>query len=76
MVNEFIKHISIDQSIRFGKPCVTGTRITVQDILQWLGSGMSISEIIEDFPELSKEKIEAALLFCAHRESILKVISA
>jgi uncharacterized protein (DUF433 family) len=68
--------ITINPEIRFGKPCVVGTRITVQDILQWLGSGMAITEIIEDFPELNKEKIEAALLFSANRESILKVILA
>jgi uncharacterized protein (DUF433 family) len=70
------QYITINQEIRFGKPCIVGTRITVQDILQWLGSGMSTIEIIEDFPELNKEKIEAALLFSANRESILKVISA
>jgi uncharacterized protein (DUF433 family) len=72
----YLKYITIDPNIRFGKPCVIGTRISVQDVLQWLGSGMSIEDIIEDFPELNKEKIEAALLFSANRESILKVISA
>ncbi len=75
-MQEYIKHINIDPTIRFGKPCIKGTRITVQDILQWLGSGMSFTEIIEDFPELKKEQIEAALLFSANREAIVKVITA
>jgi uncharacterized protein (DUF433 family) len=42
-LNDFI---GIDPSIRFGKPCVIGTRITVQDILEWLASGMSFDDII------------------------------
>jgi len=43
------KHISINPEIRSGKPCVSGTRITVSDVLFYLASGMSIEEIIEDF---------------------------
>ena len=51
--------------IRFGKPCVAGTRIAVQDILSWLASGMNNAEIVEDFPELTEEHIRAALAFAA-----------
>ncbi|MEP7146643.1 MAG: DUF433 domain-containing protein [bacterium] len=40
--------ISIDPNIRFGKPCIEGTRISVYDVLSWLASGMSIEEIIHD----------------------------
>lgn len=49
MVNP-IQHISINPDIRFGKPYVTGTRIAVLDILQWLASGMTQEEILKDFP--------------------------
>ena len=49
-MEDFIKHIVIDPDIRFGKPCIKGTRIAVVDILQWLASGMTITEILEDFP--------------------------
>lgn len=56
-------YINIDPNIRFGKPCIAGTRITVQDILEWLASGMSFEEIVEDFPELDVLKIRAALAF-------------
>lgn len=55
--------ISIDPNIRFGKPVITGTRISVFDILGWLASGMTIEEIIIDFPQLSKEQILACTTF-------------
>ena len=68
--------ISINPNIRFGKPCITGTRITVQDVLEWLSSGMSFEEITEDFPELDLLKIRAALAFAARREQRVKIIAA
>jgi uncharacterized protein (DUF433 family) len=67
------KHISINPEIRSGKPCVTGTRITVSDVLSYLASGMSIEEIIEDFPSLDKEKIVATLSFAAYRDNMTKI---
>ena len=48
-----LDYISIDPEIRFGKPCIKGTRIAVFDILSWLASGMSEDEIIDDFPQLT-----------------------
>ena len=65
-MNELRDHIVIDNDIRFGKPCIKGTRITVGDILQWLSGGMSEDEILEDYPELQKIHIRAALAFAAH----------
>ncbi len=62
--------ISIDKEIRFGRPCIAGTRIAVSDVLSWLASGMTIEEIINDFPLLTKAHILAALEFSSHRESI------
>lgn len=70
------EYIGIDPNIRFGKPCVIGTRITVQDILEWLASGMLFEDIITDFPELDMEKIRAALAYAAHREARTKVLAA
>ncbi|MEM8529007.1 MAG: DUF433 domain-containing protein, partial [Bacteroidota bacterium] len=49
-MTDAIQHISINPDIRFGKPCITGTRIAVLDILQWLASGMTQEEVLEDFP--------------------------
>ena len=64
-MNDFLQYISINPDIRFGKPCIKGTRIAVLDILQWLASGMSNQEILEDFPSLKEEHIRAALAFAA-----------
>ena len=75
-MKEFHAYISIDPEIRFGKPCIKGTRIAVGDILQWLASGMTYAQILEDYPSLKEEHILAALAFAAHRESIIKIIAA
>jgi uncharacterized protein (DUF433 family) len=68
--DEVAKYIEIDQGIRFGKPCIKGTRITVGDILQWLSEGIPISEILDDYPLLKEIHIKAALAFAARREEI------
>jgi uncharacterized protein (DUF433 family) len=75
-MRQWENYISIDQEIRFGKPCIKGTRIAVQDILSWLASGMSNAEILEDFPQLNQEQILAALAFSADKESLVKIIAA
>jgi uncharacterized protein (DUF433 family) len=59
---ELSNYIVIDQGIRFGKPCIKGTRITVGDILQWLSEGIPIPEILDDYPLLKEEHIQAALI--------------
>ncbi|MFH7005344.1 DUF433 domain-containing protein [Flavobacterium bizetiae] len=74
MKNKHQNIISIDPNIRFGKLIITGTRICVVDILSWLSIGMSIEEIIEDFPELKREHILATLAFAANRKNIKKNI--
>ena len=71
---ELTNCIVIDQGIRFGKPCIKGTRITVGDILQWLSEGISVSEILDDYPLLKEIHINAALFFAARREEIVKVL--
>jgi uncharacterized protein (DUF433 family) len=60
--------IVINPEIRFGKPCVKGTRITVSDVLSYLASGMSEDQILADFPQLTSEDIRACLAFAAERE--------
>lgn len=75
-MKEISKYISINPEIRFGKPCIKGTRIAVADILQWLASGMTHEEILNDYPSLAKEHIMAALVFAANREAIIKMIAA
>jgi uncharacterized protein (DUF433 family) len=55
------ERISIDPAIRFGKPCIRGTRITVADVLGWLAAGMTIDEIVADYPPLSREDVLCCL---------------
>ena len=65
--------ISIDPNKRFGNPVITGTRISVFDVLGWLASGMTTEEIISDFPQLSKEQILACLAYSADKERKAKI---
>ena len=60
--------ITIESDKRGGKPCIRRMRITVYDVLGWLAAGMSQDEILDDFPELTKEDIRACLIFAADRE--------
>lgn len=65
---DYRKIITIEAGKRGGKPCIRGMRITVYDILNWLASGMSTDEIVDEYPELQAEDIFAALSFAADRE--------
>ena len=65
---EFGERITIDPNVRFGKPCVRGTRITVGDVLGYLASGMTEAELLADFSSLSHEDVLACLAFAAERE--------
>ena len=63
-----LERIVVDPEIRFGKPCVRGTRISVGDVLEYLAGGMSEDEILADFPQLTREDIRACLAYAAERE--------
>ncbi|AFY61323.1 DUF433 domain-containing protein [Synechococcus sp. PCC 6312] len=67
--------ITIEPGKRSGKPCIRGMRITVYDILEYLASGMTETEILEDFSELTSDDIKACLSFAADREKKLFVTS-
>lgn len=58
---KYLERITIDPGICHGKPCIRGMRWPVEVIIDMLGSGMSISEILEDHPELEREDILASL---------------
>lgn len=69
--------ITIEPDKRGGQPCIRRMRITVYDVLGWLAAGMSESEIIEDFPELTEADIRACLAFVADRKHrIVAAVSA
>ena len=74
--NELLYRITIDPKIMVGKPTIRGLRITVDQILKALASGISTDELLEDYPELEKEDIEATLLYAAElveEEKIYKI---
>lgn len=63
--------ITLEPGKRSGKPCIRGLRITVYDIFGWLASGMSEADIVDDFPELTRQDIRAALAFAADQHGRL-----
>ena len=71
---DYEKYITIEAGKRGGKPCIRGLRITVYDILDYLASGMTEQEILQDFPDLTREDIRACLAFAADRERKLVTI--
>ena len=71
---DYKPYITINSQLRFGKPTIIGTRITVFDILYWMSNGMTINEIIEDFPELSENQIKACLSYAADREHKIQIV--
>lgn len=70
------ERITIESDKRGGKPCIRGLRITVYDVLDYLAGGMTTEQILEDFPDLEREDIQAALAFAADRERKIHVSPA
>lgn len=70
---DYKKFIEINPKVRFGKPVVIGTRISVYDVLSCLASGMTFQDILEDFPQLNEEAIYACLSYAADKERKVKI---
>ena len=62
-IKHFENKILVDPNVRFGKPCIKGTRIAVADILNMLGAGYSIDEIPKEYPGITKKDVIAAIEF-------------
>lgn len=73
---DYQRLITVDASKRFGKPTIRGLRIAVQDVLEYLASGMTETQILADFPELTAEDVRACLAFAADRERKMVSIPA
>lgn len=71
---DYTKFITMEADKRSGQPCIRGLRLTVQDVLEYLASGMSVEEILADFPDLTAEDIRACLAFATDRERRLRVV--
>jgi len=73
---DLLYRITVDPKIMVGKPTIRGLRITVDQILKALAAGIDTDELLEDYPELEKEDIEASLLYAAElveEEKIYKI---
>lgn len=57
--------ITVDPLVCHGKPCIRGLRYPVENVLEWLASGMTMEEILADYPDLEREDILAALSYAA-----------
>ena len=73
---DLLSRIAIDPEVRFGKPCVRGTRITVGEVLGQLASGMTEAALLAEFPQLAHEDLLACFAFAAERERRLQAIPA
>lgn len=73
LVVDYKLYIEVNPEIRFGKPVIKGTRVSVYDVLQWLASGMTEQDILEDFPQLNHEQLLACLAYAANKERTIKV---
>jgi uncharacterized protein (DUF433 family) len=62
---DYSKLITIEPGKRSGQPCIRGMRITVRDVLEYLAGGMTVSEVLSDFPELTGDDIRACLAYAA-----------
>jgi uncharacterized protein (DUF433 family) len=71
-----LDRISLDPAVRFGKPCIRGTRIAVGDVLGYLAAGMSEDQLVADFAQLVREDIRACLAYAAERERRTSVTPA
>jgi uncharacterized protein (DUF433 family) len=73
---DYTNIITLEPGKRSGKPCIRGLRITVYDVLSYLAAGMTIDEILDDFPSLTREDILACLSYAADRERHTVLVKA
>ena len=64
-MNELLERISMDPQVCFGKPCIRGTRIWVSLLLDFLAAGNTIEELLENYPQLQRDDIYAAIAYGA-----------
>ncbi len=76
LLMDYRKLITIEPDKRSGQACIRGLRMTVRDVLEYLGSGMTPAQIIDDFPDLTLEDIQACLAYAADRERRLWTVPA
>jgi uncharacterized protein (DUF433 family) len=65
VMNPLLKRISIDPQVCFGKPCIRGTRLWVSLILDFLANGLTMEELLAEYPQLAPDDIRAAIAYGA-----------
>jgi uncharacterized protein (DUF433 family) len=73
---DYRERIVVNPKIRFGKPTIKGTRIAVGDVLSYFAGGMTEQEILDDFPDLTRDDLLACFAFAAAREDNTIVVGA
>lgn len=76
MNEQWRSRITIEAGKRGGRPCIRGMRITVYDVLSYLAGGMTVAEVLDDFPYLTQDDIQACFAFAAERERSMLVAVA
>lgn len=71
--SSLLERITIDPEVRFGKPCIRGHRITVQEVLEWLSGGASQEQILGDYPQLEPDDFLAVYAYAAELAGGTKV---
>ena len=77
MPEKLLSRVVVNPRVMAGKPIIRGTRITVEQILRLLGQGLSVEEILAEYPYLTEEDVRAALLYAAEalsREVVIPLI--
>ena len=74
-MNPLLERVSVDPNVCFGKPCIRGTRIWVSLLLDLLADGMTVEEILDEYPQLTEEDIRAAIAYGAEmsRERYIEI---
>ena len=67
------QRITIDPAVCHGKPCIRGMRYPVENVLEWLASGMSIDDILADYADLERDDVLAALAFAARLAHVSRI---
>ena len=62
---DYTQIITVEPGKRSGQPCIRGMRITVRDVLEYLAGGMTVPELLDEFPELTADDVRACLAFAA-----------
>ncbi len=76
MNDRWRERITVEPGKRGGRPCVRGMRITVYDVLSYLAAGRTTAELLDDFPYLTAEDVQACLAYAAERERRMLVVAS